>query len=288
MTSISQKPGLQPQGQSNTNQAASQAHSASPSVSGKSSPLAPVPAPASSTGNRTYASATKKAADSTGAQHGKSPSISPVNGRPMQQSQSSGVTIVNGAPAQQPPQGDHSRKPSVTISSAGTTGYIPNGGSAPSRPNNIQFGALDQPGASSPNMGNPAALANQSPGNLGVAPSMNPRITSPQTSPSPIPQPASSGGRPPSTYQSQGNPMNFGSFGESGDANVSENLNTHEHRTDTRSFFFVLFFYLFFYQADGGFLNTSDRCVLHRKDLWDLVPSPVTCAANPPSRLIAT
>ncbi|KAJ9302077.1 hypothetical protein DTO271G3_943 [Paecilomyces variotii] len=220
MTSISQKPGLQPQGQSNTNQAASQAHSASPSVSGKSSPLAPAPAPASSTGNRTYASATKKAADSTGAQHGKSPSISPVNGRPMQQSQSSGVTIVNGAPAQQPPQGDHSRKPSVTISSAGTTGYIPNGGAAPSRPNNIQFGALDQPGASSPNMGNPAALANQSPGNLGVASSMNPRITSPQTSPSPIPQPASSGGRPPSTYQSQGNPMNFGSFGESGDANM--------------------------------------------------------------------
>ncbi|KAL1862109.1 hypothetical protein Plec18170_000933 [Paecilomyces lecythidis] len=220
MTSISQKPGLQPQGQSNTNQAASQTHSPSPSVSGKSSPLAPVPAPASSTGNRTYANATKKVADSTGAQHGNSPSISPVNGKPMQQSQSSGVTIVNGAPAQQPPQGDHSRKPSVTISSAGTSGYIPNGGSAPSRPNSIQFGALNQPGSSSPSMGNPAALANQSPGNLGVAPSMNPRITSPQTSPSPIPQPASSGGRPPSTYQSQGNPVNFGSFGESGDANM--------------------------------------------------------------------
>lgn len=210
MTSISQKPGLQPQqGQSQTTPAASQAHSPSPSVSGP----------------KTYANATKKPASSSdstsapltvggsapAAQHGKSSSVSPVNGKPMQQS--SGLTIVNGGP-----QGDHGRKPSVTITSAGASGYIPNGGSAGSRPSSIQFGSMNQ--QTSPNMGGPAVLANQS--NLGLSQSMNPRITSPQTSPSPIPQPASSGGRPPpSTYQSQGNGPSFGSFGESGDANVS-------------------------------------------------------------------
>ncbi|KAH8434167.1 putative eukaryotic translation initiation factor subunit eIF-4F [Aspergillus melleus] len=215
MSSIPPKSGLQPQGQSTSNQAAS--HASSPSLSGTSSPL-----PAST---RSYANATKKSAtDSTAApvtvggspHHGKSTSESPVSGKPMQQSQSSGVTIVNGAPAQAPSQGDHSRKPSVTITSAGTSGYIPNGGPN-SRPNSLQFGfAANQ--QTSPNMGNPAVLASQPQPGLAVTPTMNPRVTSPQTSPSPIPQPASSGGRPPpSSYQSQGNVPNFGSFGEAGD-----------------------------------------------------------------------
>lgn len=218
MSSIPPKSGLQPQGQSTSNQAAS--HASSPSLSGTSSPL-----PAST---RSYANATKKSAtDSTAApatvggspHHGKSTSESPVSGKPMQQSQPSGVTIVNGAPAPAASQGDHSRKPSVTITSAGTSGYIPNGGPN-SRPNSLQFGfAANQ--QTSPNMGNPAVLANQSQPGLAVTPNMNPRVTSPQTSPSPIPQPASSGGRPPpSSYQSQGNVPNFGSFGEAGD-NVS-------------------------------------------------------------------
>ncbi|KEY77247.1 eukaryotic translation initiation factor subunit eIF 4F [Aspergillus fumigatus] len=222
MTSIPQKSGLQPQGQSPSTQAAS-SHSPSPSLSGKTSPL---PAP-NSTAARSYASATKKSAtDSTAApvtvggssQHGKSTSVSPVSGKPMQQSsQSPGVTIVNGAPASAS-QGDHSRKPSVTITSAGTSGFIPNGGPA-SRPNSLQFGFANS--QSSPNMGNPAVLATQPQSGLGVSPSMNPRVTSPQTSPSPIPQPASSGGRPPpSSYQSQGNVPNFGSFGDAGDANM--------------------------------------------------------------------
>jgi translation initiation factor 4G len=141
----------------------------------------------------------------------------------QQQTASPGVTIVNGAPTapSAASQGDHSRKPSVTITSAGTSGYMPNGGPA-SRPNSLQFGFANQ--QSSPNMGNPAVLASSQsqPSGLGVAPSMNPRVTSPQTSPSPIPQPASSGGRPPpSTYQGQGNVPNFGSFGDAGDANVS-------------------------------------------------------------------
>lgn len=215
MTSISHKqPGLQPQGQSNSTPAASTSHSSSPSISG------------SNTAARSYANATKKSTESdsgsaqgagAGAHHGKSPSISPVNGRPpMQHNQSSGVTIVNGAPGA--PQGDHNRKPSVTISSAGTSGYMPNGGpagGASSRTNSIQFGSMNQQG--SPAMGSPATLASQPQSGLGVSQPVNPRITSPQTSPSPIPQPSSSGGRPPSTYQSQGNAPNFGSFGEAGE-----------------------------------------------------------------------
>jgi translation initiation factor 4G len=157
-----------------------------------------------------------------------------------QQPAQSGVTIVNGAPtAPAAAQNDHSRKPSVTITSAGASGYMPNGGPA-SRPNSLQFGFANQ--QSSPNMGNPAVLAsNQAQSGLG-APSTNPRVTSPQTSPSPIPQPASSGGRPPpSTYQAQGNVPNFGSFGENaGDNNVSEIY---------LGWFFALFacLYLFFF-----------------------------------------
>jgi translation initiation factor 4G len=194
-----------------------------------STPLAATQAP-----TKSYANATKKSAtDSTAApvtvggsaQHGQSSSVSTVNGKPMQpqsqQSASSGVTIVNGAPTAPAASSDHSRKPSVTITSSGTSGYIPNGGGPASRPNSLQFGFQQ----SSPSMGAPAVPAsNQAQAGLG-APSANPRVTSPQTSPSPIPQPASSGGRPPpSTYQAQGNVPNFGSFGESGDANVSNSV----------------------------------------------------------------
>ena len=225
MTSNPPSSGVQ-SGQSNATSASN------PSVS-SSSPLAAT-APAA----RSYANATKKSTtDSSAApvtvggsaQHGKSASATPVNGKPMQNQSSqpqvqSGVTIVNGAPtAPAAAQNDHSRKPSVTITSAGASGYMPNGGPA-SRPNSLQFGFANQ--QSSPNMGNPAVLAsNQAQAGLG-APSANPRVTSPQTSPSPIPQPASSGGRPPpSTYQAQGNVPNFGSFGENtGDNNVSEIL----------------------------------------------------------------
>ncbi|CAG8891008.1 unnamed protein product [Penicillium egyptiacum] len=208
------------------NQGQSTATPAASTQPASSTPLAATQAPA-----RSYANATKKSAtDSTAApvtvggsaQHGQSSSVS-VNGKPMQnqsqQSASSGVTIVNGAPsASAASSGDHSRKPSVTITSSGTSGYMPNGGGPASRPNSLQFGFQQ----SSPNMGAPAVPAsNQAQSGLG-APSTNPRVTSPQTSPSPIPQPASSGGRPPpSTYQAQGNVPNFGSFGESVDANAS-------------------------------------------------------------------
>ncbi|KAL4880683.1 hypothetical protein BJY04DRAFT_69896 [Aspergillus karnatakaensis] len=213
MSSIPQQPGLQPQGQSTSTQAAS--HSTTPSLSGKASPQAPTPTSTSTAVPRSYANATKKSAtDSTAAtpvtvggpsQHGKSNSTS-VSGKPMQQSPN--PTIVNGAPASGPPQqGDHAKKPSVTI----TADYNPSRAQAGGRPNSLQFGFQ----SSSPNMGNPAVLANQPQSGLGVTPPINPRATSPQTSPSPIPQPASSGGRPPpSSYQGQ---MNFGSFGNAGD-----------------------------------------------------------------------
>ncbi|KAH8703655.1 hypothetical protein BGW36DRAFT_393925 [Talaromyces proteolyticus] len=202
MSSISQKqPGLQSQGQSNSTPAASNASSTANSAA------------------RSHASATKKSTDSeaAAAHHGKSPSTTlSVNGKSsMQNNQPSGVTIVNGAPSSQ--GGDHSRKQSVTISSTGTTGYLPNGGpAAGANRNSIQFGAVDQEG--SPAMASSVAVpAGQAQGGLGVAQPANPRATSPSTSPSPIPQPASSGGRPPSTYHSQGNGPNFGSFPESGD-----------------------------------------------------------------------
>lgn len=217
MSSIPQTSG-QPQGQSTAAQAAS--HSSTPSLSEQASPQAPVPAQTSTSTAvpRTYANATKKSAtDSTAAapvtvggpsQHGKSASAS-MSGNPMQQP--SNPTIVNGAPASGGPQGDHSKKPSVTI----TADYNPSRAQT-GRPNSLQFGFANQ--QSSPNMGNPAILANQPQSGLGVTPAMNPRATSPQTSPSPIPQPASSGGRPPpSSYQAQ---VNFGSFGNAGD-NVS-------------------------------------------------------------------
>lgn len=168
------------------------------------------PSPSVETAAATDATATLTSADV--AHHGKSPSISSVNGRSsMQNNQSPGVTIVNGAPGA---QGDHSRKPSVTISSAGTSGFIPNGGpsgAGPHRTNSIQFGSLDQ-------QGSPSMLHAQPQSGLAANQPVNPRISSPSNSPSPIPQPASSGGRPPSTYHAQGNAPSFGSFGESGDA----------------------------------------------------------------------
>ncbi|PGH04455.1 hypothetical protein AJ80_08508 [Polytolypa hystricis UAMH7299] len=232
MTSISQTPGLPKQGQSTTSQAPLQGQSPAASTSGKT----PSPGPA-----RSYANATKKsfsqtvtgetanslvAASGPAQQHGKSPSTIIVNGKtPMPQPSvpaAGGLTIVNGNTAPNSSiQGDHSRKPSVTISAAGASGFIPNGGpvsAAQGRPNNLRFGSIDTQGSSP--IPSHAVLQNQSQQGLGVAATGNPRITSPQSSPSPIPQPLASGGRPPSSLQGQGNNLSFGSFpGDQGDAN---------------------------------------------------------------------
>lgn len=190
-----------PSGQ-NQPTAASTATAASTSASSTSSPLTAVPAQLPS---RSYASATKsfsQAANSSSAagasapvQHGKQ---SPVNGKNMQ-------------------NGEHGRKPSVVISASGTTGQIPNGGPVgqSSRPN-ISFGSMNAP------QGSPA-IASSVPHQV-ATPSLtpgNPRITSPTHSPSPIPQPAASGGKPPSTLPGQSNGLSFGSMGaENGDASV--------------------------------------------------------------------
>ena len=201
---------------------------------GISSPLAPVPV-------RSYAQATKKTSThapletadapmavgtSTPNQPGGSESISPLNGKsavtPAVPSAGGAPAIVNGATVPNPTSpSDHTRKPSFTISSSGPAGY-PNGGPAggpPSRTNSIQFGSINTGG--SPAQSNSATLANHPSSTLGVASQTNPRVSSPQTSPSPIPQPAASGGRPPSSLQPQGNGLSFGFGGESGDPNVS-------------------------------------------------------------------
>ena len=106
---------------------------------------------------------------------------------------------------------DHSRKPSMTVTPAGATTYSANGSASGGNQNkaNIQFGSMNVPG-SSPALGTPPPLAHQNSSSLGVN-QLNPRMTSPSNSPSPIPQPNQvSGGRPPSAFQGQGNGMVFG------------------------------------------------------------------------------
>jgi translation initiation factor 4G len=210
MTSISQKTGLPAQGKSNNVQASSQAHSPSPSVSGaKKSFSATVVSDPSNT---------PTAGGPAQSQHGKSASVSTVNGKPLTQQPAvptaGGVNIVNGNTMPAPnSQGDHNRKPSFTISAAGASGHVPNGSTGGTR---IQFGSQGSPAA-----GKQATLA-QPQASLDVGQSMNPRSVSPQTSPSPIPQPVLSGGRPPSTLQGQAGP-NFGGFDrDSTDMSVRE------------------------------------------------------------------
>ncbi|KAI9729709.1 MAG: hypothetical protein M1834_006660 [Cirrosporium novae-zelandiae] len=239
MSTLAQQPVPQTSSTTTSSQTASQAHSPSPSTSGTTSQAAAVPAPTA----RSYANATKRSSVALSTpnstvggsvpqpQHGKSPSISPVNGRnPISPAVPAvnAPTIVNGnsvanhSSAAQEHHNTHSRKPSVTISAAGSSGYIPNGGPVDgSKPNNIQFGSI-KPG------GSPAPLHSTlqptpNPSGLAANPQINPRVTSPQTSPSPIPQPVASGGRhppPSSNFQGQGNMPSFGSMGgESGEAN---------------------------------------------------------------------
>lgn len=113
--------------------------------------------------------------------------------------------------------GDHGRKPSVIISASGTTGQIPNGGpqTQSSRPN-INFGSMNGP-AGSPAIASSVPVQQTTP-NLAAA---NPNIISPSHSPSPIPQPAASGGKPPANLPGQSNAPNFGSFGaENGEVSL--------------------------------------------------------------------
>ncbi|GAB7350634.1 hypothetical protein MBLNU459_g1197t1 [Dothideomycetes sp. NU459] len=186
--------------------AASTANAASTSASGTSSPLTAVPAQLP---GRSYASATK-----TFSQAANQSSSGPSVAGAAAPSQHGKESAVNGKTSGNMQNGDHGRKPSVIISASGTTGQIPNGGPVgqSSRPN-ISFGSMNGP------QGSPA-IASSVPHQV-ATPSLtpgNPRITSPAHSPSPIPQPAASGGKPPSTLPGQSNGLSFGSMGaENGD-----------------------------------------------------------------------
>ena len=109
--------------------------------------------------------------------------------------------VVNGS------SNDHSRKSSVTIN-GGPVGGQKTGG--------IQFGSItDSPAAShsTPQIVQSSSAPIAIPGGNNTA-----RVPSPAQSPSPIPQPVASGGRPPSV--SQGNGMTFGSLGGDGDVSL--------------------------------------------------------------------
>ncbi|KAK5085423.1 hypothetical protein LTS08_003113 [Lithohypha guttulata] len=111
---------------------------------------------------------------------------------------------------------DHKRTPSMTVTPAGTTtSYNPNG--PPQNKANVQFGSLNNGGNinSSPAMSTPQPVHTQS-NSLGVN-NLAPRLPSPSSSPSPIPQPVQvSGGRPPSELSGPGKHMSFGQFGGDG------------------------------------------------------------------------
>ena len=229
MTSISSQTQIPPQ-------------TASSNTTGTSpqSPASSTPTVTTSSTARSYASATATktqvaaplvsssaaTASSTGAvggstpsaQHGKSSSISPINGKasipPAVPNMPVGPTIVNSSNAV---NGDRARKSSIPP--GGPVNPMSNGG-PPAQPSNnrnstIQFGSMG---------GSPAAdyslPRDSSAANVPSIPS-NPRVTSPQNSPSPIPLPTASGGRPPSALQGHANNMSFGSTGGEALENVS-------------------------------------------------------------------
>jgi translation initiation factor 4G len=122
-----------------------------------------------------------------------------------------GPTIVNSSSA----NGSHSRKPSVTISAAGTSGYIPNGGPVASSraPSNLTFGSIA--GSPAPSHAAPHHAQGQN-----LNPQVhNPRINSPAHSPSPIPTPIASGGKPDTLPTRPG--LVFGAGSDSTEPNVS-------------------------------------------------------------------
>ncbi|KAI4253702.1 MAG: hypothetical protein LQ352_003539 [Teloschistes flavicans] len=237
MTSISQ-PALPPQGPNNASQTVAPAHPNSASLDERTPPQA---AGTAAPPTRSYASATKKQSSPTSATnsaispasagsggtipHGKVDSVSAINGKaaitPAIPTVGGAPPIINGKTASNPSTGpaDHGRKPSVTITSTGTSGYLPNGGIAGTKPTSgkdIQFGTFNPDG--SPALTNAVLQPSQS-NNLSVNSLQNPRVTSPATSPSPIPQPPASGGRPPSSFQAQTNSVNFGSLPYGDDPN---------------------------------------------------------------------
>ncbi|CAL8581330.1 hypothetical protein XPA_007029 [Xanthoria parietina] len=238
MTSISQ-PVLPPQPSNNASQTAPQPQPNPASQSGRTPPQAAATAPPPA---RSYASATKKNSSPTSAtnslstsstaggagpaQNGKVESASTVNGKgpitPAVPAMGGAPAVVNGNTAGMPPSGpaDHGRKASLNITPAGASVHLPNGdqvGAKPAGGTAIKWGSLNADG--SPALANAIPQPSQSTNTLAVNPPTNPRVTSPAASPSPIPQPPASGGRPPSTFQGQNNGMSFGSMPTGDDPN---------------------------------------------------------------------
>ncbi|KAI5928360.1 hypothetical protein F4810DRAFT_705301 [Camillea tinctor] len=180
----------------------------------------PSPAPVVATGSHQPVVAAGSSASTS--HHAKSSSVSPMNGRP---------NIMPAVPAVAPPVAhgtsnmnglsDHSHKSSVTMSANGPNLHSANGSSVG---NKIQFGFHSPaPSHSSPQ---PGSAPIPIPGHK------DPRVTDPQNSPSPIPPPSASGGRPPSNTAQQVSTMTFGSFG--GDAerpHIRTPSASHEHNT---------------------------------------------------------
>ncbi|RYP03909.1 hypothetical protein DL764_004825 [Monosporascus ibericus] len=138
--------------------------------------------------------------------HAKSSSISPMNGRPN--IMPAVPAVAHGTSSANGHSDPHNRTPSVTITNGPST--YSNSGAGASK-NGIQFGFNESP-AVPPSVPQPVTAAIPIPGA-----GSNPRATSPANSPSPIPRPSASGGRPPSSTQ-QGGSMTFGSFtGAEGD-----------------------------------------------------------------------
>lgn len=174
----------------------------------------------------TGSSAPVVVSSSTPGHHAKSSSVSPLNGNAANKPTNSATmastnaskhivpavpAVINGSSA------DHARKSSVTISAAGPSGYVANGGPTGAGPK----AGMPKFGYESP------AVVHSIPSQNTAAPIPIPghqRIPSPVPSPSPIPQPSASGGRPPSTVPQDGSNMKFGSLGGDGDVRPMSSL----------------------------------------------------------------
>ena len=208
MTSIS-KPAVPSQISSNVSQPSAVAgHSPSPSSAGK--------APPPPAGRSNLAGPNNDTFSPPSGQHGKPGSDAAVNGKVAVPAV---PAVVNGNPPSTG-QGDLSRKPSVTISASGPQQHVPNGAAVAGKStggSGIQFGSYNPDGSPRPPNASPLPPAHAA-NSLGVQTLSNPRLTSPSNSPTPIPQPAASGGKPPSHGRDIS--VSFGASGAS-DANVS-------------------------------------------------------------------
>ncbi|KAH8683129.1 hypothetical protein BGZ60DRAFT_427593 [Tricladium varicosporioides] len=213
MTSVSQPSSIQASNSNSVSQSTpSYASTAKKAVS--SPPIA--------TGSSTPSPAVAVGGSAPVQHHGKSASISPVNGRaavPPAVPAVSAPAIAHSSSATNGGLTDHSRKSSVTISATGPSGYVANGGPVGGSKAGIQFGSItDSPAASH----STPAISQATSAPIPI-PASNPRVTSPAQSPSPIPQPAASGGaKPPTGLAGQANGPTFGSLGGDGDRHMRQ------------------------------------------------------------------